>query len=160
MVRMKTLVMVLLLIAAVSHAEAASKGQVAGALADYDRYKILVLKDLKYVDTLRTQRSGPSTDLLPLFKEVAKASHEANQLYHDQMLMEMMSGSPHALSRLFFTLHVALEQLAKMLAYEITYQSDQEWRFMLSLRAQAAELFRVADQELATLKAAVQIKEK
>lgn len=157
---MRTLGTVLLLIAFASQAEAGSKAQVAGALTDYDRYKTLVLQDLKHVDKLRTLQSGPSTDLLPLFKEVAKAAQEANQLYHDQMLIEIMNGSPHALSRLLFALHVALEQLAKLLAYEITYQGDHEWRFVLLLRAQASEMFRLADQEVTAIKAAVQIKER
>ena len=154
---MRAVAILLLLIALASQAEAASKGQVEGALTEYDRYKNKVLKDLQHVDKLRTQRSRPNTDFLPLFKEVAKADQEAYQLYHDQMLMEMMSGKPHALSRLLFALHVALEQLAKMLAYEITYQSDQEWPFVLSLRAKTEELFRLADHELAALKNAVQL---
>jgi hypothetical protein len=154
---MRAVAILLLLIALASQAEAASKGQVEGALTEYDRYKNKVFKDLQHVDKLRTQRSRSNTDFLPLFKEVAKADQEAYQLYHDQMLMEMMSGKPHALSRLLFALHVALEQLAKMLAYEITYQSDLEWPFVLSLRAKTEEMFRLADQELAALKNAVQL---
>ena len=147
----------LLLMALAAHAEAASMGQVDGALTDYDRYKSKVVKDLQHLDTLRAQRSRANTDLLPLFKEVAQADQEAYELYHDQMLREMMSGKPHALSRLLFALHVALEQLARMLAYEITYQGDQEWPFVLRLRAKAEEMFRLADQELAAMKNAVQM---
>jgi hypothetical protein len=144
----------------VSYADAASAGQVAAPLADYERYKTRVFKDLKHVDRLRAQHSGASTDFLPLFKEVANAAQEANQLYHDQMLMEMMSGSQHARSRLFFALHVALEQLAKMLAYEITYQSDQEWPFVLLLRSKSEDMFKLADKEIAAMKAIVQMEVK
>jgi small nuclear ribonucleoprotein (snRNP)-like protein len=155
---MRSLATLLLLIGLVSHAEVASKEQVAGALADYDRYKNLVLTDLRNVDRLRAQHSRISADFLPLFREVAKAAQETNQLYHDQMVMEMMSGRPHTLSRLYFSLYVALEQLAKMLTYEMTYQSDQEWPFVLSLRAKAEEMFRLADQEIAAMKTAMQMK--
>ena len=155
----RAVVMLALILAVAGPAGAGSKGQLAGALADYDDLRSRALGELQHVDELRAQGYMPDTkDLLDLYKEVAVADQEIHRMYNERMIVEVKTRTPHDQSHLLLALHLGLEQLGKALVYELTFHSGQKQPFLQLLRAKAEEMFVIADREVALAKEALQMK--